>query len=208
MSLDTTASRSAATRPLSRGLVSHRTSWNPGGRFGIPPEAKLPSSHTSSTFLHSIGYLTATTKWYVTGLTRELDGRTNPHAWILATPDVSELSVACRSLAMGSSVTACCSIHARRIRDLWKLTTEPCSRSGSTTVGQSAISSGLADSKALWTPGRISLVFWRSAECSGGSSSVHTLPSLLSPACRMSASAIRLSLDELLRRLSIASASV
>ena len=86
MSLDTTASRSAATRPLSRGLVSHRTSWNPGGRFGIPPEAKLPSSHTSSTFLHSIGYLTATTEWYVTGLTRELDGRTNPHAWRLRKP--------------------------------------------------------------------------------------------------------------------------
>ena len=64
MSLDTTASRSAATRPLSCGLVFHRTSWNPGGRFGIPPEAKLPSSHTSSICLQSIGYLTATTEWY------------------------------------------------------------------------------------------------------------------------------------------------
>ena len=94
MSLDTTASRSAATRPLSCGLVSHKTSWNPGGRFGTPPEAKLPSSHMSSTSLHSIGYLTATTEWYVTGLTRELDGSTSPHTCKFATPAVSELSVA------------------------------------------------------------------------------------------------------------------
>ena len=69
------------------------------------------------------------------------------------------------------------------MRDIWKLTTEPSSRSGSTTVGQSAFSSGLAGSKALLTPGRISLVLCRSAECSGGSSSVHTLPSLLSVPC-------------------------
>ena len=109
---------------------------------------------------------------------------------------------------MGNSVTACCSIHARRIRDLWKLTTEPSSRLGSTTDGHCALSSGLAGLKALWTPGKISLVVCRSLEDSGGSSSVQTLPSLSSPECRMSASASRLSLDELLRRLLIASASV
>ena len=56
MILDTTASRSAATRPLSRGLVSHRTSWKPGGLSGTPPEAKLPSSQASFTCLQSIGY--------------------------------------------------------------------------------------------------------------------------------------------------------
>ena len=28
------------------------------------------------------GYLTATTEWYVMGLTLELDGSMSPHAWI------------------------------------------------------------------------------------------------------------------------------
>ena len=32
--------------------------------------------------LQRSGYLTATTEWYVTGLTLELDGSINPHAWM------------------------------------------------------------------------------------------------------------------------------
>ena len=74
MTLPTMASRSAATRPVMLGLVSHSTIWNPGGLVGMPPEAKLPSSHPPLTSRHRLGYLTATTAWYVTGLTLEEEG--------------------------------------------------------------------------------------------------------------------------------------
>ena len=38
--------------------------------------------------LQRSGYLTATTEWYVTGLTLELDGSINPQAWMSLTPAV------------------------------------------------------------------------------------------------------------------------
>ena len=45
------------------------------GFAGIPPEAKLPNSHALLMNRHRSGYLTATTEWYVMGLTLELDGK-------------------------------------------------------------------------------------------------------------------------------------
>ena len=125
---DTSVSRSVATSPLILALVSHSTNWNPGGLSGVPPEAKLPSSHMSLMSLQRSGYLTATTEWYVTGLTLELDGSINPHAWMSPTPAVWELSTACMSPAMGRRVAACCKIQARRTRDRGKLTVVPASR--------------------------------------------------------------------------------
>ena len=44
--------------------------------------------------LQRSGYLTATTEWYVTGLTLELDGNMSPHVWMSLTPAVWELSAA------------------------------------------------------------------------------------------------------------------
>ena len=103
----TIVSKSAATSPVIQELVSHRTSWKPGGLSGRPPDAKLPNSHISLTSLQRLGYLTATTAWYVTGLTLELEGSIRPHEWTLLTPAVSELSVAWMSPAMGKRVVAC-----------------------------------------------------------------------------------------------------
>ena len=37
-------------------------------------------------FLGKSGYLTAAAEWYVTGLTRELEGSMSPHAWESLTP--------------------------------------------------------------------------------------------------------------------------
>ena len=91
---DTSVSRSSATRPLILALVSQSTNWNPGGLLGIPPEAKLPSSQVLLMNLQRSGYLTATTEWYVMGLTLELDGSISPHAWMSLTPAVWELSTA------------------------------------------------------------------------------------------------------------------
>ena len=124
-------------------FLQDRASGNIGRTRGKKKEAKLPSSQTSFTCLHSIGYLTATTEWYVTGLTRELEGITSPHACRFATPAVSEFSVACRSFAIGS-VAACWSIQARRTKDRGKLTTVPSSRCGATVVGYWALSCWLA----------------------------------------------------------------
>ena len=53
--------------------------WNPGG-----PVWKSSGSHMSLMSLQRSGYLTATTAWYVTGLTLELDGSINPQAWMSA----------------------------------------------------------------------------------------------------------------------------
>ena len=58
------------------------------------PEAKLPSSQALFMNLQRSGYLTATTEWYVMGLTLELDGSISPHAWMSLTPAVWELSTA------------------------------------------------------------------------------------------------------------------
>ena len=44
MTCATSVLRSAATSPLIFASVSHSTNWNPGGRSGMPPDAKLPSS--------------------------------------------------------------------------------------------------------------------------------------------------------------------
>ena len=94
MTWPTIVSRSAATSPVILESVSHSTSWKPGGRVGIPPEAKLPNSHMSFTVRQRLGYLTATTAWYVTGLTLELEGNISPHEWMLLIPAVSEFRVA------------------------------------------------------------------------------------------------------------------
>ena len=56
MTSPTMASRSAATRPVMLGLVFHSTIWNAGGLVGMPPEAKLPSSHPPLTSRHRPGY--------------------------------------------------------------------------------------------------------------------------------------------------------
>ena len=85
---DTSVSRSVATSPLILALVSQSTNWNFNGLSGSPPEAKLPSSHMSLMCLQRSGCLTATTEWYVTGLTLELDGSINPQAWMSLTPAV------------------------------------------------------------------------------------------------------------------------
>ena len=91
---DTSVSGSTATKPLILALVSHSTNWNPGGLQGIPPEAKLPNSYSQVLLMYRqrSGYLTATTEWYVIGLTLELDA--SPHAWISLTPAVWEFSTA------------------------------------------------------------------------------------------------------------------
>ena len=60
----------------------------------IPPEAKLPNSLAAAHESAEIWYLTATTEWYVTGLTRELEGSMSPQAWMSLTPAVWELSSA------------------------------------------------------------------------------------------------------------------
>ena len=45
MTCATSVLRSAATSPLIFASVFHSTNWNPGGRSGMLPDAKLPSSH-------------------------------------------------------------------------------------------------------------------------------------------------------------------
>ena len=72
----TSVSRSTATSPLILALVSQSTNWNSGSTS--PPEAKLPSSQALFMNLKRSGYLTATTEWYVMGLTLELDGSISP----------------------------------------------------------------------------------------------------------------------------------
>ena len=86
--------------------------WYPGGLLAIPPEAKLPNSQRLLMSLQRSGYLTATTEWYVIGLTRELEGSISPQAWMSLTPAVWELSSAWISPAIGRRVSACCSIQA------------------------------------------------------------------------------------------------
>ena len=88
MTCETSVFRSAATSPLIFASVSHSTNSKPGGRSGMPPDAKLPSSHRLSISRHRSGYLTATTEWNITGLTRELEGSMSPHAWESLTPAV------------------------------------------------------------------------------------------------------------------------
>ena len=145
----TIASRSAATRPVILESVSHSTIWKPGGLVGMPPEAKLPNSHLPLTMRQRLGYLTATTAWYVTGLTLELEGSISPQEWMLLMPAVSELTVACRSPAIGCRVAACCSMYASLTKDRRKSMAVPSSSSGSTNEGRRALSWGVA---ALKTP--------------------------------------------------------
>ena len=57
MTCETSVFRSAATSPLIFASVSHSTNWKPGGRSGMPPDAKLPSSHRLSITRHRSGYL-------------------------------------------------------------------------------------------------------------------------------------------------------
>ena len=88
-----------ASRDLPRlvhysGISIPEHELEPWGLAGIPPDAKLPSSQVLLMNLQRFGYLTATTEWYVTGLTLELDGNMSPHVWMLLTPAVWELSTA------------------------------------------------------------------------------------------------------------------
>ena len=208
MTSPTMASRSAAARPVMLGLVSHSTIWNPGGLVGMPPEAKLPSSHPPLTSRHRPGYLTATTAWYVTGLTLEEEGNINPQAWILLMPDVSELRVACRSPAIGCRVAACCKMYASLTRERRKSMEFPSSSSGSTTDGRLALSWVVASLKIPVAPGRSCWQSVRSCLYFAGKSSVHICPSECSPLSRVLAKAASWSLDELLRMAVIAFARV
>ena len=94
----------------------------------MPPDAKLPSSQRPFMSRHNPGYLTATTEWYVIGLTRELEGNMSPQAWESLTPAVWQLRSAWISPAIGRIVSACCSIQARRISEREKLTVVPFER--------------------------------------------------------------------------------
>ena len=168
----TIASRSAATSPVILGFVSHSTIWKPGGLVGMPPEAKLPNSHLPLTIRQRLGYLTATTAWYVTGLTLELEGSINPQEWMLLMPAVSELKAACRSPAIGCRVAACCSMYASRTKDRRKSMAVPSSSSGSTNEGRRALSWGVAALKTPVAPGRSCWQSERSCLCSACKSSV------------------------------------
>ena len=74
------------------------------------------------------GYLTATTEWYVIGLTRELEGNMRPQVYEPLTP-VWLLRSAWISPAIGRRVSACCNIQAGRISDRDKFTVVPSSSS-------------------------------------------------------------------------------
>ena len=50
------------TREVNMGLRSS-TIWKPGGLVGMPPDAKLPSSHIPLAMRQRLGYLTATSAW-------------------------------------------------------------------------------------------------------------------------------------------------
>ena len=176
MTCETSVFRSAATSPLIFASVSHSTNWKPGGRSGMPPDAKLPSSHRLSITRHRSGYLTATTEWYVTGLTRELEGSMSPHAWESLTPAVWQFSSACISPAIGSRVSTCCNIHARRIRERLKLTVVPSRSCGSTIRGSWATSCGVAVRNCAGRPGSTELIALMSFASGCANWSVHTLP--------------------------------
>ena len=208
MTCETSVFRSAATRPLILASVSHSTNWNPGGRSGIPPDAKLPSSHRWFISRHRSGYLTATTEWYVTGLTRELEGSMSPHAWESLTPAVWQFSSACISPAIGSRVSTCCSIHARRIMERLKLTVVPSRSCGSTIRGSWATSCGVAVRNCAGRPGSTVLIALRSVGSGCISWSVQTLPKTCVPLSRMLFTNWRPSFEVLSRSLAIASANV
>jgi hypothetical protein len=117
------------------------------GLLGFPPDAKLPRTHLPSMYWHELGYRTATTEWYATGLTRELDGSMSPQACVPLTPAVWQLSSAWISPAIGSRVSACCRIQASRINEREKLTVCPSRRLGSIKLGKWAVSSYVAGLK-------------------------------------------------------------
>ena len=144
--------------------------------MGTPPDAKLPRTHELLICRHRLGYLTATTEWFVTGLTRELDGSMSPHAWESLTPAVWQLSSAWISLVIGSKVSTCCRIQANRINDREKLTVCPSRRSGSISLGSWAASTYVADLNWPTRPGSIVLMVSRSSDAVEGSWLVHTLP--------------------------------
>ena len=147
----------------------------------MPPYAKLPNSHWLSMSRHRAGYLTATTEWYVIGLTRELEGNISPQAWESLTPAVWPLSSAWISPAIGRIVSACCNIQARRISEREKLMVVPFRSSGSTSCGSSATSPDVAVRNWATRPGRIVLSVLRSSAAGWVSWLVHMLPNTCSP---------------------------
>ena len=174
----------------------------------MPPDAKLPSSHIPLTMRQRRGYLTATTAWYVTGLTLELEGSIKPQEWMLLMPAVSELSLACRSPAMGCRVAACCNMYASLTKDRRKSIAVPSSSSRSTNEGRRAFSWSVAALKTPVAPGRSCWQSARSCLFSACKSSVHIWPSVCSSLLMVSARATSWLLDELLRRIVIAFARV
>ena len=66
---------------------------------------------------------------------------------MLLMPAVSELSVACRSPAMGCRVAACCSMYASLTKDRRKSMAVPSSSSWSTSDGRRAFFCGVASLK-------------------------------------------------------------
>ena len=148
--------------------------------LGIPPEAKLPNSQALLMYRQRSGYLTATTEWYVMGLTLELDGS------IIPCVDITDscclgvqycLNVTCH----GRRVTACCSIQASRTRDREKFTVVPSSSWGSTIMRNWACSFGWAARNCASRPGRTVFTVRRSRAAYCVSWSVHKLPKACSP---------------------------
>ena len=148
----------------------------------MPPDAKLPTSQRPFMSRHNPGYLTATTEWYVIGLTRELEGNMSPQAWESVTPAVWQLRSAWISPAI---VSACCSIQARRISEREKLTVVPSKSLGSTSWGRSATSPDVAVRNWATRPGRIVLSVLRSSAAGWVSWLVHMLPNTCSPLAKM-----------------------
>ena len=85
-------------------------------------------------------------------------GSISPHAWESLTPAVWQFSSACISPAIGSRVSTCCNIHARRIRERLKLTVVPSRSCGSTIHGSWATSCGVAVRNCAGRPGSTELI--------------------------------------------------
>ena len=73
-----------------------------------------------------------------------------------------QFSSACISPAIGSRVSTCCSIHARRIMERLKLTVVPSRSCGSTIRGSWATSCGVAVRNCAGRPGSTVLIAVRS----------------------------------------------
>ena len=85
-------------------------------------------------------------------------GSISPHAWESLTPAVWQFSSACISPAIGSRVSTCCNIHARRIRERLKLTVVPSRSCGSTIHVSWATSCGVAVRNCAGRPGSTELI--------------------------------------------------